>query len=183
MTIIFNFFGGPGTGKSTCATYSFAMSKDDRYNAEYVPEKAKDWAWERRNITLIDQFGVLQNQCTRESRLFGEASVVFTDSPVWLCAYYASISNPDFVRLTVEQLCRDHYDVAVSRGVKHHNIWLTRCKPYNAKGRFQTEDEAKAIDADMRRYFESLGVSMIECPGKKEDVYEMVKSILKNSYA
>jgi hypothetical protein len=109
MTVFFNFFSGPSTGKSTCATYAFAMSKDDGYNSEYVPEKAKDLAWEKKDITLITQFDLFRRQTIRESRLFHEASVVFADSPVWLSAYYPSLQKRPDVQSVFESMVLDYY--------------------------------------------------------------------------
>ena len=183
MTVIFNFYGGPGTGKSVAATYCFAMSKDDQYNSEYVSEAAKDRAWEKKPIRLNDQFEIFEEQTKREKRLFNEASVVFTDSPIWLSAYYASLQKGtqlgNAAQIVVEKLCREFYSEASARGVEHVHIWLKRVKPYNKKGRFQTEAQAKEIDNLMRPYLENLGVQFIDCEGKKEKAYDLVRSILE----
>lgn len=178
MTIVFNFFGGPGVGKSTNTTYCFAMSKDDQYNSEYVSEKAKEWAWEKRDIKLIHQFELFQKQSHREKRLFHEVSVVFADSPVWLAAYYSSLQNHKSALEVMESLCIEYYKEASEQGVKHYNIWLKRIKPYNPKGRFQSEQGAKDIDAQMRPYLEKLGVVFLECDGVKEESWHLVKNIL-----
>lgn len=184
MTIVFNFYGGPGTGKTTSAAYCFAMSKDDQYNSEYVNEAAKDRAWDKKPIRLRDQFELFEEQTKREKRPYGEAALIFADSPVWLSAYYSSLhkNSSRFGEATcvvVEELCKEFYREARSRGVQHIDIWLKRIKPYNKKGRFQTEEEAKEIDNLMRPYLESLGVQFIDCEGKKEKVYELVTSLLE----
>lgn len=179
MTIFFNFFGGPGTGKSSAATYCFSMSKDYPCNSEYVPEKAKEWAWEKRNIKLIHQFELFQRQSHREARMYEDVGVVFADSPVWLSAYYSSLQKNKAAQEVVEELCREHYSEAKEKGVTHYNIWLTRVKPYNPKGRFQNEAGAKEIDLQMRPYLESLGVTFIDCDGIKEEAWYCVRDILK----
>lgn len=156
MTVFFNFFSGPGTGKSESATYCFAMSKGDGYNAEYVPERAKDFAWERRGISALNQFSILEEQINRESRLFHEAGLVFADSPVWLSAYYSSLQGKPHLQQTVEELCKEYYANIENNGIVYYNIWLNRIKPY----------------------IENLGIQLIELPGDKFQVYEFVKSVL-----
>lgn len=181
MTIIFNFFGGPGTGKSTSATYCFAMSKDAQVNSEYVSEVAKEWAWEKRHISLLDQFELFKKQTDREKRLFHETEVVFSDSPVWLSSYYASLKDNLHASEVFKELCQQYYLMTSQQGVRHINIWLTRVKPYNPKGRFQNEAQAKDIDAMMKPFLESLGVQFIVCPGVKEEAWELVKGLLEQN--
>jgi len=45
---------------------------------------------------------------------------------------------------------RAYYDQAKNSGVKHYHIMLTRTKPYNPAGRYQTEAEARAIDGELQ---------------------------------
>jgi hypothetical protein len=80
--------------------------------------------------------------------------IIVTDSPIILgCAY----TGGD--KLLNEILVREH--------AKYENIdiFLDRVKPYNPKGRMQTEDEAKVIDMDMRQILKDLGVSYVTYPG------------------
>lgn len=178
MTVVINFFGGPSSGKSTLATYCFAMSKDDGFNSEYVPEKAKDWAWEKRKIKLIDQFELFSKQSKREKRLYHEASVILADSPVWLSAYYASLQDNRSAKKVMEELCKEFYFEADEIGIKHYFIWVKRVKAYNPKGRFQTEEQAMEIDKMMKPYLEKLGVTFLECNGVKEEAWHFVQNIL-----
>jgi len=52
MMICVNLFGAPGSGKSTCAAYTFAKLKMLGVNCELVTEFAKDKTWEK-NFTVL----------------------------------------------------------------------------------------------------------------------------------
>ena len=54
-TLIVNFFGPPGSGKSTAAAYVFSKLKMAGVNAEIVTEYAKDKVWEENNEVFKNQ--------------------------------------------------------------------------------------------------------------------------------
>ena len=54
---VINFFGPPGTGKSTVASGLFNLMKVNGFSVEAINEFAKQMYWERRHP---DHF---QNQC------------------------------------------------------------------------------------------------------------------------
>ena len=54
-TIAINFFGAPGSGKSTLSAIVFAKLKMMGVNCELVTEFAKDKVWEKNNEALSNQ--------------------------------------------------------------------------------------------------------------------------------
>lgn len=87
--VVVNFFGGPGTGKSTMAATLFASLKKDTEKAELVTEFARDLVYsERIKLLKHNQLYVLAKQYERVQRLVGKADIVVTDSPLLLSNVY-----------------------------------------------------------------------------------------------
>lgn len=149
MTRIINLYGGPGTGKSTSAAYLYYLLKDGGHNTELVREYAKNWAWEGRRISEFDQFYFMGKQIRLESQLYGKVDYVVTDSPVWLAAYYAHKYGANTTFQAINQAVHGFYKVAESYGHKHYHCFLTRSKPYNPAGRYQSEEQSLEIDAEL----------------------------------
>lgn len=150
MTVVISLFGGPGTGKSTSAAYIFAMLKMRGINAELVTEHAKEWAWEGRPIaTPDDQRALLTEQCRRERRLEGKVEFIVTDSPVELCGVFAEKYDSP-IQDEILAGVRRHRHESSSATVR---VYLQRSKPYNPKGRFEDEENARDVDARCRENF------------------------------
>lgn len=170
MVELYNFYGGPGTGKSTAASQFFAMMKSAGYNAELVQEYVKGWAWEKRVPVSYDQFYFFGKQARREYTLFKHVDYIVTDSPVSICPYYASVYGTEEQKALFIEMARVYYNM-MSGQVRVNNIWLNRVKAYNPKGRFQNEEEARAIDVHMKAFFkENLGFEFIEIDGSTEAI-------------
>lgn len=145
MTQIINLYGGPGTGKSTTAAHTFALLKHAGVNCELVTEYAKDKVWEESLGILGNQIYVFGKQYQRIFRLLNKVDYVITDSPLLLSIHYAKAHGPLFKGLVFEV-----YD-----SMSNIDIFLERQKKYQAVGRLQTEEEAKAIDREIRGILDS----------------------------
>lgn len=146
LTTVLNLYSGPGAGKSTTAAFVFAHLKKQGVNAELVTEYVKGWAWIGRRVQPLDQFYLFGKQLHRESNLYGKVDVIVTDSPIGIAAYYASKYCPADMAEAV-RLC--HNSVRAQNLAKYVDVALVRSKAYNPKGRYETESEAKSIDAEM----------------------------------
>ena len=139
------FLGGPGTGKSTCATRLFSELKSLQYNIEYISEYAKKWAIDKKPIKEYDQIYLMGKQQHYEyQNLCNGFTHIITDSPMFLTCIYAKLYYPNNKRLFdgLKKLVLDYELQYPSL-----NIFLNRdARFYNPLGRYQTEEEAKKID-------------------------------------
>lgn len=152
-TLVLNFWGGPGVGKSTSAAISFGRLKQQGLNTELVPEVAKDLVWEERWKTLTNQSYIAGKQMWRVDRLRGLVDVVVTDGPFLLSLFYMK-----------EEQCAPKEFAAYLKAVfdtwPSVNIFLERApgRGYNTAGRYQTQDEAEALDDKQHQFLDDLGV-------------------------
>jgi len=172
--IAVNLFSGPGSGKSTGAAWIFAKLKMAGVNAELVTEFAKDKVWERNEKALANQAYVFGKQYFRFSRLEGEVECVVTDSPLLLGVFY----NKD-PRLG-EEFNNVMARVSKSIGTPHLDYFVRRVKPYNPKGRLQTESESDEISMKIRALLDKeLGAgNWKEIPGDESGYQQIVDDAL-----
>jgi DNA replication protein DnaC len=140
MTLVINFFGGPGVGKSTVAAGLFSELKQRGISAELVTEYAKDQVWEESFHTMDNQLFMFANQHHRIWRLLGKVDVVVTDSPMLLSMYYGADCTDIFRQLVLEE----------HNKTSSINILLERNKEYTQTGRIQTEEQATDADNEIK---------------------------------
>lgn len=171
---LISLYSGPGSGKSTGAAWIFAKLKLAGVNAELVTEFAKDKVWEKNEKALANQAYVFGKQYFRLSRLEGEVECVVTDSPLLLGVMY----NRD-PRLG-EEFNKVVARVSKSIGGVHLDYFVKRVKPYNPKGRLQTEDESDKISEKIKKLLDvELGVGKWkEIPGNESGYQEIVNDVL-----
>lgn len=138
MTKVINMFAGPGAGKSTLTAGLFYEMKLKGYNVEMVTEFAKDLTWEGHHDDLGNALFVSGTQLRRMRRLVGQVDYIITDSPVLIGAMYAATA----IQEPLKQILLHHH-----REFDNFNVIVDRVKPYQPKGRNQTEDEARALDS------------------------------------
>lgn len=179
MSLVVELFGGPGIGKTTFAAKLFAAIKDDRtYTVELVQEYVKTWAWEKRDIGVPEQIYLTAKQMRNESRLYGKVDIIVTDAPVVLGAYYSSVYLNPTVSEPLLQLYKsvewDHNGGYLAAPSKRLRVFLNRVKPYDPRGRFQDEAEARDVDYDLRRFLQDNALSYIDVPATTEETVKIV---------
>lgn len=168
--IAVNFYGGPGSGKSTLAAAVFAELKHSGINVELVTEYAKKKVWEEAYKVFECQFYVTAQQVYSMFTVSKHVDVIVTDSPIIMsCAY----NNGD--KLLDSLLVREH------KKYRNIDIFLNRVKPYNPKGRMQTELEAKDKDKLIKKILKKNKIQFIERLGNKTSVDEITQYVL-NKY-
>lgn len=177
MAIIANEFAGPGTGKSTNAALLYAFLKMEGVNCELVREYVKDWAWEGRIVGAYDQFYFLGKQIRKESMLLKKVDVIITDSPVAMSSFYSAKFAPVLIAAGVDLAVRAYLDQLEADGHQVLNLWLNRTKAYNPAGRYQSEEEARQIDVEMRAFFERRGYHLREASTEAADTLALAKEI------
>lgn len=165
MTTIINLFAGPGVGKSTIAAKTFALMKERGLNAELVTEYVKTWAWEKRTPVATDQFYLFGKQTRREALLVGRVDFVVTDSPSLIAAYYTQLFGEPSTAVLFRAMALEYRRMLEAQGHRFADVWLTRRKAYDARGRFQTEAEARTIDAELLSFLQSMRVPLVEVDG------------------
>lgn len=168
MTRIINLFAGPGSGKSTTATGVFSLLKMHDINCEYVPEHAKDLAWEKTLTVFYDQYWILGEQHRRQARLDEQVDVMITDSPILQqCAY---VNEQHYEDLCVELFSKQD----------NKNYFIRRLKQFNAKGRKENLEQAKQVDDRIHSLLTSYDFPFKELQGKVSTVNTIVEDYLKS---
>ena len=150
MSII-NFFCGPCGGKSTAATGLFSELKRRGVNAEYIPEFAKDAAWEDRGKKFFAaQQYIYGEQSWRQDRVKDDVDIMITDSPLIMAFVYMpdKFPIPSLKKAMLEDFNR--YD--------NLNIFLKRSTKFNTSGRKQAEKESIKLDQDILEMLDEKNV-------------------------
>jgi DNA replication protein DnaC len=157
--IAINFYGGPGTGKSTMAAAIFAELKALGVNCELVTEYAKKKVWEESYRTFECQLYVCAKQIYSMFTVARHVDVLITDSPIIMSSAYN-----DGDKLLNELVAKEHH--------RYDNIeiFLTRTKKYNPKGRMQTEKEAREKDRQIRKILNDNKIIFIEKDGDRRSI-------------
>jgi hypothetical protein len=146
---IVNFWGGPGSGKSTTAAAVFYEMKKRQLQVELVTEYAKDMTWEGRHNVLEDQLYILAKQNRRLHRLKGKVDWVITDSPLPLGLIYMI---PNYYE-TFEPFVLD-----VWNSYSNHSFLLGRDFEYQPVGRNQTAQEALVVDDALVKFLDDKAI-------------------------
>lgn len=179
MTTVINLFGGSGCGKSTTAALLFAVMKLSGMHVELVREYVKYWAWNDRKVREWDQLYLLGKQSAYESMLYGKLDYIVTDSPILLAGFYQdfrSNGKDTYVKDAAESFMKH----AEQNGVKYRNFILRRSKPFDPRGRWETEDQARELDDFITRSLFEGGKQPIFVSGPEEDrAVEILSQISK----
>ena len=166
-TLVINFYGGPGSGKSTTAARIFSELKDKGYNVELATEYAKDMTWQKSFHVLGNQVYIFAKQQHRIWRLDGMVDMIITDSPLLNSLVYGDTSDT-FKSLVIEEYWkRPTFDV-----------YLNRVKEYNPAGRSQHLEEAIEIDKITTRRVEEIKEFDLIVDGEKNSTEEILNGIL-----
>jgi AAA domain len=179
-TTIINFWGSPGTGKSTTAAGLFYLMKTKGYNVELVTEHAKEWAWEHKEISLYNQLNITMEQWRREERLLGKVDYIITDCPLYLGSFYENYYHGK--SYTKDLVFKIKDDVRFN-GHKDLHFFLPRAKVENAyseKGRFETRDESLKIYDELYFYFKENIIDQITFEPELISLEEILKVIIEN---
>ena len=176
-TTIINLYGGPGAGKSTSAAYIYYLLKCQGESVELVREYVKNWAWENRAFGVYDELYFLGKQVRHESMLFGKVKYIVTDAPVYMTAYYAGIYCSLGFAQGVEKAAAAFYQQAKDDGHNHLHIYLRRHKPYQADGRYQTEEQAIGVDKGVLEMLNRMGEKIIHASPEEDSLKAILNSI------
>lgn len=169
MTKVINFYGGPGSGKSTSATGLFYLMKSNNLKVELVTEYAKELIYEDRLDDSIDtQLEINKVQNNRLKRLYGKVDYIVTDAPILMTVYYSQLSgihNVDELLNTYNMF--DNID-----------IYVKRIKKFQTYGRKQSEDEAKIMDHEILTLLKNHDIEYLTYDGTPYTPYVIYDTII-----
>lgn len=171
-TLVVNFMGPPGSGKSSITSAIFAELKWRNIDCEIAPEFAKDLVWDERFDEMKDEIYIFAKQNHRLFRLKNKVRIIVTDRPLLLTILYNNRyggGNKELNNLVISEF--NKYD--------NLNFLLKRVHKYNPVGRVQTEKESDEIGVSIKETLDSYGIDYIECPGSIESVKMIVDKILE----
>lgn len=136
-----NLYGGPGVGKSTIAAMLYARLKGAGTDVELVQEYVKQRVYEDRKPQGWDYIYAFAHQFEAERRcLQGGVQRIVTDSPLLLqCIYAQEHGCP-----VAKQL--GDITLTFEKEYPSINFFVYRNSPYEEGSRWETSDEAEAMD-------------------------------------
>lgn len=154
MTVVVNFFGGPGSGKSSLTGGLFYNLKTKHLiRSEMAREVAKVLVWDGRHKMLQNQSLVTALQKQEIDIVHDHVDVVVCDSPILLGSIYAPKNYPqsyhDFLFWQYQQ-----YD--------NINIVVNRNKPFDPNGRMHNEQEAADAHKEIIQLLTKYGLMWFE---------------------
>lgn len=150
MTKVINFFGGPGTGKSTLAASLFAHMKKEKHSVELITEFAKDLTWAARHNELRNQCYVFGKQLNRLLNVHGQVDYIVTDSPILLSVIYNQnvIGNSRYFSSVVHDIYTQFENI--------NFLVESDYSFYDPKGRNQTADESASLGNKIKNLLDDL---------------------------
>lgn len=173
-TLVVNLMAGPGAGKSTLAAGVFEGLKLSGVDSELVTEFAKYATWQKNFTALSDQFYMTAKQHHREFVVLGQVDVMVTDSPLILGILYYNDPN--------KKKERAYFDYITETFNERDNLtyFVERVKEYNPNGRNQTEDEARALDTQIKNTLLERNIPFKTIQGNPCGKAEILSDILKH---
>jgi predicted ATPase len=181
---IINLYGGPGTGKSTCANGLFRKMKKKGFKCEIPFEYAKKLTYEESFRKLSDQLHLFAEQHHQIFMVADKVDYVVMDSPVLLSNIYLDEYDHYYDAPSFKELVQKTYE-----SYNNINIFLHRNNeyhPYQEYGRNQTLEEAMEIDQKILRYLNDNGIEYWNVNIGEDDVkdaYRIVKKHYKENHA
>lgn len=174
-TLVVNFIGGPGSGKSSMAANIFSTLKWNMIDAELCTEFAKDLVWENRHDTFKDELYILAKQNHRLFRCNGKIDVIVTDRPLIMSVvfneYYGKQDligwNSAYKNIVIETF--NQYN--------NLNIILNRVKPFNPNGRNEDEIQARELDNKFIKFMDENNIPYYTFDGSEESIDDIINLI------
>lgn len=146
-TKVINVIGGPGSDKSLFSSAIILYLNLHNKTVETIPDYAKSLVWQQNFEVLKNQYFIAQRQFEMLNLLDGQVQFLLTECSLPQVLYYnenyaENICDVEKTRAQILEWYKQHNNI---------NIFVERGeKKYVRTGRFQDEDQARAIDRGMR---------------------------------
>lgn len=172
--MLVGFIGCPSSGKTTTAAKVFAELKDRGVVTEFIPEQARWYIAEKRNLYQVpsdlnvfltdsDQRTIAYNQSMAETNLLlaCQDTVVITDASSYCAGLYMSAKGledyTDWLKDTA-----NHYDILF------YTAPVTRPLTRDVN-RVHDEAYSLRLDSEIPAYLESMGLKAVTLTGNSQE--------------
>lgn len=170
-----NFYGGPGSGKSTVASQLYTDLKILQYTTELVREAAKDKVYQGIDLSKSDynmQLIIFASQLEREVLVTKHVEFIVSDSPLFLNAYYSKC--PHLLKVAKD-----------NNAIDDLHIWIERDpnEKFESNGRSHDEKQSKKIDLEMKKFLtEVCGVSLLVVKGTAKEKSSFISNYISKQH-
>jgi len=174
-TKVINIIGGPGSDKSLFSSAIILYLNMKHKTVETIPDYAKSLVWQQNFEVLKNQYFIAQRQFEMLNLLDGQVQFLITECSLPQVLYY----NENYA----ENIC----DVGKTRKQilewygQHNNINIMverGEKKYVHTGRFQDEEQARAIDHGLRGVLVREGLHFTALPPDVEAINAFAATLL-----
>jgi hypothetical protein len=154
-TKVVNIIGGPGSEKSLVSAAIVLQLTLHGKTVETIPDHVKALVWQNNFEVLKNQYFIAQRQFEMLNLIDGQVQFMITEASLPQSLYYNENYEPNIcdVAKTRAQILAwhgmyDNINILVERGDKR----------YVRAGRFQEEEQARAIDRGLRALLDREGM-------------------------
>ncbi|WP_294764584.1 hypothetical protein [uncultured Rhodoferax sp.] len=154
-TKVINVIGGPGCDKSLISSAIILKLHLHNRTVETIPDYAKSLVWQQNFEVLKNQYFIAQRQYEMLNLLDGQVQFLITECSLPQLLYYnqnypENICDVAKTRAQILEWYRQHNNI---------NVFVERGdKKYVHTGRFQDEEQARAVDRGLRATMAHEGI-------------------------
>ena len=175
-TKVVNIIGGPGSDKSLFSSAIILYLNLHHKSIETIPDYAKSLVWQQNFEVLKNQYFIAQRQYEMLDLLDGQVQFLITECSLPQVMYYNenyadNICDVNKTRKQILEWYGQHNNI---------NIMVERGdKKYLHTGRFQDEEEARAIDQGLRSMLVRTGLSFTSLPPDLDAINAFAATLLE----
>ena len=175
-TKVVNIIGGPGSDKSLFSSAIILYLNLHNKSVETIPDYAKSLVWQQNFEVLKNQYFIAQRQYEMLDLLDGQVQYLITECSLPQVMYYNenyadNICDVSKTRKQILEWYGQHNNI---------NIMVERGdKKYLHTGRFQDEEEARAIDQGLRSMLVRTGLSFTSLPPDLDAINAFAATLLE----
>ncbi len=174
-TKVINIIGGPGSDKSLYSSAIVLYLNLHQKTVEVIPDYAKSLVWQQNFEVLKNQYFIAQRQFEMINLLDGQVQFLITECSLPQVLYYNehyedNICDIAKTRAQILEWYQQHNNV---------NILVERGdKRYIRTGRFQDEEQARAIDHGLRSLLLREGMRYTKLAPEVDAINSFAASLL-----